>query len=282
MTVSTLNSSSSRFVSRQFTFTVVWLSAFLFPTPTIAQDPSRNQDQASVQRLLAEGDQLSEKPFDQKQALEKYTQALLIAPNDYEVLRRLSRTYVAIADHLKAHTDEEKNLQLGLYKKALEYANKAIAVNPNGSLGYTWRATANGRIALFEIGWTSITLAKQMKTDLERALEIDPRNDLAWYVLGRTHLKASEWPKILRWPVGMAWASLDVAIDNFEKAISIRPDVIMYHLDCARAYIASGERDKAQNHLALIQTLPNMWEEDENFRAQAKALLETMKEEDKR
>ena len=277
MSAPTPEDSSSTFVIQHLASSTVCCFLILFLAPAFAQDSPRRDDPISLQRLLAEGDQLSEVLFDQEGALGKYTEALLLAPDDYEILRRISRTYVAIADHLKAQTDEEKHHQLELYKRALECANKAIDVNPNGTSGYTWRAVANGRIALFEIGWTSITLAKQMKMDLEKALAIDPANDLAWYVLGRTHLKVSEWPKLLRWPVGMAWANLEDAIQHFEKAISVRPDFIMYHLDCARAYVEQDEYDKARTHLSTISSLATMDEDDGQFRKEATDLLEKIK-----
>jgi tetratricopeptide (TPR) repeat protein len=259
-------------------FVTLCLPALLLTFSAKAQDPVPQLDQSHVQQLLAEGDRLSQTVFDYKQALAKYVEALGLASNDYEILRRISREYVNIGDHLPARTNDEKDLQLEDYKKALEYANKAIDANRNGSAGFTRRAIANGRIALFRIGWESIGLAKQIRADLERAIEIDSSNDLAWYVLGRTHLKVSEWPKFLRWPVGLGWASLEDAVSSFEKAVALSPKFIMYRLDCARAYIALGQFSQARIHLTTIPSLPTAYQDDDQFRKEAEELQQSIRE----
>jgi tetratricopeptide (TPR) repeat protein len=243
-----------------------------------AQNLSAQQDQSHFQKLLAEGDQLSQMLFDSKQALKKYMEALDLAPNEYEILRRISREYVNIADHLPARTDDEKNVQFEFYKKALEYANRAIDANPNGSAGFTRRAIANGRIALFRIGWESIGLANRIKADLDRAIEIDSLNDVAWYVLGRTYLTVSEWPKILRWPVGLGWANQEDAVSSFEKAVALNPDFIMYRLDCARAYVGLELYPQARTHLIMIALLPTAYQDDDQFRKEAQELLQSIRE----
>jgi FimV-like protein len=176
-------------------------------------------------------------------------------------------------------TDEEEDKQLETYQKALEFADKSIAVNPNGSMGYARRAIANGRIALFKGVWESLDLVKQTKADCEKAIALDPDNASALYVLGRTHMKVCEKPRIVRWPLGLGWANLEESVKNYEKAIALRPDFIMYRLDCARAYVELDEYEKARVHLNAIATLSTQDEDDDKFRSEAKALLEEIKDE---
>jgi FimV-like protein len=90
-------------------------------------------------------------------------------------------------------------------------------------------------------------------------------------------MKVSEKPKIIRWPLGLGWANLDDAVKNYEKAIALRPDFIMYRLDCARAYIELEEYDKARAHLDTIKTLPTLDEDDSQFRKEALGLIEQIK-----
>jgi FimV-like protein len=234
-------------------------------------------DSSRVDQLIARGNVFSEKTFENQKALESYQAALALDPNNYDALWRVSRTYVDIGEHLPATTDQEKSRQLQTYEKALEFANKAIAANANGAMGYTRRAIANGRIALFKGVWESLDLVKQTKADCEKAIALDPNDATAYYVLGRTHMKVSEKPRIVRWPLGLGWANLDEAVKNYEKAILLRPDFIMYHLDCARAYVELDEYDKARAHLTTIATLPTLDEDDTQFRKDAQELLEKIK-----
>jgi FimV-like protein len=235
-------------------------------------------DSSRVQQLLAQGDSCAEKVFDNQKALQYYESALASEPNSYEVLWRISRTYVDIGEHLPANSDEEKSKQLETYEKSLEFAKRAVAADPSGSMGYARRGIANGRIALFKGVWESLDLVKQTKADCEKAIALDPTNNSAYYVLGRTHMKVSEKPRIVRWPLGLSWANLDEAVKNYEKAISIRPNFIMYRIDCARAYIELEEYDKARLHLNMIATLPTLDEDDDQFRREARELLEEIKD----
>jgi FimV-like protein len=235
-------------------------------------------DSSKAEQLIAQGNIYSEKTFDDQEALQSYQAALALEPNNYDALWRVSRAYVDIGEHLPAATDKEKAQQLQTYEKALEFANKAIAANANGAMGYTRRAIANGRIALFKGVWESLDLVKQTKADCEKAIALDPNDAAAYYVLGRTHMKVSEKPRIVRWPLGLGWANLDESVKNYEKAIALRSDFIMYRLDCARAYVELDEYDKARAQLTTIGTLPTMDEDDGQFRKDAQELLDKIKD----
>jgi tetratricopeptide (TPR) repeat protein len=235
-------------------------------------------DSSKVSQLIAQGNNFSERVFDNKKALEKYNEALSLSPNDYEILWRLSRTYVDIGEHLPNKTDAEKEKQLEYYEKSLDFAKKAIAANPKGAMGYTREAIANGRIALFKGVFESPGLVKQTKADCEKAISLDPLDATAYYVLGRTHAKVSEKPGFVRWPLGLLWANMDDAIKNYEKSIELRPNFIMYRLDCARAYVELKEYAKAREHLTKITALPKEDEDDDVFRKEALELLNNIKD----
>jgi tetratricopeptide (TPR) repeat protein len=236
------------------------------------------QQQKSAADLLAEGDQYSEKLFDNQKALQSFQAALALAPNDYEILWRLSRTYADIGGHMPFATAAEKQKQLEVYDRSLEFAKKAISANANGSMGYVRRAITNGRIALYRGVWESIDLVKQVKADCEKSIQLDPNNAAAYYVLARSHAKVCEKPKMVRWPLGLGWANMDTALYNFEKSIALRPNFAMYRLDCAKAYIEEDEYDKAKLHLRMIPTLPKANEDDEKFKQEAAQLLEKIKD----
>jgi tetratricopeptide (TPR) repeat protein len=221
--------------------------------------------------LIADGDQFAEKAFDNQKALQKYTAALPFAEDKYPLLWRLSRTYADIGAHMPMK-------QMQVYEISLSYAEKAIAANPQGAMGYIRRAITNGRIALFKGIWEAIDLVKQTKADCAKAIALDPKEPAAYYLLGRTNAKVCEKPKFVRWPLGLGWANLDTAVTCYEKSIALRPNFIMYRLDCARTYIEQDEYAKARQHLIVIQSLAKQNEDDDLFRAEAKKLLEEIKD----
>jgi tetratricopeptide (TPR) repeat protein len=254
---------------------VALISAF-----SVLSAQSSNRNGISVQQLIADGDALAERLFENEKALAKYQEALGLEPNNAELLWRISRCYVDIGEHLPTTTEEQQEAQLAAYERALEYADRAVRANPNSSTGYTRRAIAAGRVAMFRGVWGASDLANQMRDDVQKAIELNPQNAHAYYVLGRTHARVTERPWIFRWPLGLGWADMDEAVANYERAIALRPDFILYRLDCARAYFEEGEYEKAREQLRIIETLPTNDEDDDRYRREAKELLGKIREEE--
>jgi FimV-like protein len=260
-------------VSRGMLF-IVLTSLMLAP----ASAQTGKTDSVGVRKLTEEAEIFSQKNFDNQKALEKLQEALALDSTDFDALWLMSRTYADIGELLPTTNDAEKQKQLETYEMALAYANKAIAVNPSGSMAYARRAIANGRIALFRGVWESLDIVKQTKADCEKAISLDGSNNAAYYVLGRAHAKVSEKPRFIRWPLGLGWASVDDAVKNYEKAIALRPDFIMYRLDAARSYVELDDYKKAKENLQLIPTLSKQNQSDDKFRQEAKDLLEKIKD----
>lgn len=237
-----------------------------------------SQQPDNVTQLIADGNNYSEKLFDNQKALEKFLQADSLSPNNDEILWRISRSYVDIGEHLPANNDEEKEKQLETYQKALDYANRAVTANPKNSMAYCRRAIATGRVALFKGVFSVGGLVNSTRDDCQKAIELDPSNAAAYYVLGRAHAKLVEKPKIVRWPLGLGWGNIDDAIKNYEKAISLRPNFIMYRLDAARAFVENDDYAKAREQLNVIPTLPKEDEDDDQFRKDARDLLDQIKD----
>lgn len=242
---------------------------FLLGIVSLSAQPKPATQADKVADLIAQGDALATQKFDNAAALAKFEEAYAIAPNNPELLVLLSRTYVDIGEHLPATTDAEKAAQLKHYEKSLDFANKAIAAEPNGAMGYTRRAIANGRVALFRGIWESLDLVKQVKADIEKAISIDSKSATAHYILARTHAKVAERPRMVRWPLGLSWASYEEAAKHFEQAIALRPGFIMYRLDAARTYVELDEYAKAREQLKVIPTLSKEDEDDDQFRKEA-------------
>lgn len=230
----------------------------------------------TVADLTAQADQLTMVAFDRQAAFEKLQQAEKLEPNNFDVLWRISRSYIDIGEHLPNTTDADKAKMLDHYQKSLNYAEAAIKARPNAAMGYVRRAIANGRVALFKGVWSAIDYVKSVKADCEKAISLDPKLDVAYYVLGRTHAKLCEKSKMIRWPLGLGWANMDEAKANFEKAIALKGNFIMYRLDAAKAYLADDDSGKAKEYLISIAALPKLDEDDENCRKEAKELLEKM------
>lgn len=236
----------------------------------------------SVDELIKQGDKYVEEFNDQK-ALDTYLQADKLSPNNWEIYWRISRSYIDIGEHLPDKTSAQKDEQEKMYKKSLEYADKAVKLAPGEAITYVRRAIANGRIALFQGVFSAIGTVKDVKADCEKAIQLGNGGNyvqaLAHYVLGRTHLKVCEKPYLVRLPLGLGWGDTGEAVKLLETANKLKPNFRMFLYELAKAYVEEDEYDKAKATLKLVEKAPVADEDDNQVLADAKKLYEKIKDE---
>jgi len=223
-----------------------------------------------IRQYIAEGDMANNK-FDNQMALEIYEKALAEKPGDYEVLWRIAREYINMGDLLP------KDQQLAAYEKAKMYADKAVAGNPKGSMCYTQVAIALGKIALFKGVFQSVGLVKRVKENCDKAIELDSRNALAYFVLARTNQKLSEKPHFFRLVIGLGWASDKKAEELYRKAISLDPDSIMYNWYYAQLLEETGKYGQSREILEKIPNMAVTYQQDPEYKKDAQRLLKEIK-----
>lgn len=235
----------------------------------------------NVNDLIQQGDQAASKEFNNQKALELFEKADKLSPNNWEVLWRLSRTWIDIAEHMPASTDAQKDAQAAKYEVAFKYADRAVNLSNNKAVNYLRRAIANGRIALSKGVFKVIGLVNSVKDDIEKAIKLgDGGSEIqaaCHYVLGRTHAKVCEKPYLVRLPLTLGWGDMDIAISNLERAVQLRSNFRMYRIDLAKAYISEKEWQKAKENLYKVSSLPVLDEDDQQFQDEAKKMIEEIK-----
>ncbi len=210
-------------------------------------------------------------------ALENYRKAVDIEPKHYEALWKLSRAYVDVGEKL---TDKDKRKEY--FKKAEEAARKAIEVNPDGSKGHLYLSIALGRVALDASPKERIRLSKEIKAEVDKALELDPNDDIAWHVLGRWHRKLAtlswiekKFANIFLGGVPKE-ASVQKAAECFQKAIELNPDHINHHLELAITYEKLDQKEKAVQEYKKVLELPKKDADDDEHKAYAQERLKKL------
>lgn len=251
-----------------FTFLLMFISSSVF---------AQNKD-----ALVQQGDQLSES-FDNKGSLDKYLQADKLSPKDWDIYWRISRSYVNIASHMPEKTDQDKDKQLAMFQLALKYADDAVKLAPNQSVTYVRRAVANGKIALFKGVFSVGSVVNSVKKDCETAIKLANGGNyvqgVAHYVLARTNAKISEKWAPARAVIGLGWADNEIAIKEYDKAISLFPNFRMFYLDYAKSLIREDKYSDARNYLGKCLNSPKKDEDDDSRYSEAKKLLEDIKNE---
>ncbi len=230
----------------------------------------------SAEDLVAKGD-VAYKKFDNKAALEYYGAALETEPKNYEAAWKSARAYVDVGEKL---SDTKKSR--AYYEKGYDCAQKAVEINPNGSKGHLFLSIAIGRVALDAGAKERVKLSKEVKSEVDKALAIDPQDDVAWHVLGRWHRRLSSLSWIEKNFAKMFLggvpkeASMQSAVECFRKAIQLNPSHINHHLELAITYEKMGKKDLAVAAYKKVLELPIKDADDEDHKKKAEERLEKM------
>jgi len=250
----------------------VFAIAALLAVPALAQTAAEH---------IAEGDAAYTK-FDDQTALEHYQAALKLEPSNYEALWKASRAMVDIADVIPATDKDARQKQQRLYTDATALARKAVAANPNDTWGHFSVAAANGKRLLMLGKKDQIDNSKQVRAEIDKALELDPNNDLAWHALGRWHRRMDEIGGAKRFFGSIMYGSIPKGSyaeseKALRKAIELRPDFVNHWLELGRTLVAEKKTDEAAQAFQKAIDLPKTSSKDDVLKADAKAELAKLK-----
>src|SRR5580765_4928575 len=136
----------------------------------------------SAGELIEKGDVLYAK-LQAAEALKFYLPAEKLDPNNVRLLVRIAREYRHLmSDAMKA----SEKLQLG--NTAVDYAQRAVALAPNDPETQLAVAISHGKVLPLQGTKQQIVNARLIKNAADNVIALDPKNDLAWQVLGRWYL----------------------------------------------------------------------------------------------
>ncbi|HMA54630.1 MAG TPA: tetratricopeptide repeat protein [Acidobacteriota bacterium] len=251
---------------------------FAFAIAALLAGPALAQTAAEH---IGEGDAAYAK-FDDQTALEHYQAALKLEPANYEALWKASRAMVDIADVIPATDKDVKARQMKLYTDATALARKAVGANPNDTWGHFQLAAANGKRLLMLGKKEQIEASKQVKAEIDKAIELDPTNHLAYHALGRWHRRMDEIGGAKRFFGGIIYGSIPKGSfaeseKNLRKAIELHPEYVNHYLELGRTLVAEKKTDEAAQSFQKAIDLPKTTSKDDVLKAEAKAELAKLK-----
>jgi tetratricopeptide (TPR) repeat protein len=231
---------------------------------------------ATVDELIQQGN-VHDQSFRPKEALESYLPAEKMDPDNVDLLLRIARQY----RHQMADTGAvaEKNRFAGM---ALDYAKRAVALAPGNAEAHLSIAICHAKALELYGNKEKMAALRQVKASADKALALNPENDLAWYVLGRWNEKVAELSTLKRKVAEMAYGSLpkasaDEAARCFRKAISINPNRSPYNIDLGITYAAMGKPVDARKHIEMGLAMPSKGKDDPETKKRGRDLLATLK-----
>lgn len=242
------------------------LLAALLAGQLLAEDPR-------VAGLIAQGD-ASDARHETRAALVAFEQAEALAPQDAGVLLRISKQHTDLVDAAKTKDDAK-----GHAEKALDYAKRAQALDANNAKAHLNLAICYGKMTDFVGNKTKMEYAKIIRDEAQRSIDLDPRDDYAWHVLGRWHAGVANLNGVLKALAGFVYgglppASNEDAVRCFKKAIELAPQRMMHHAELAHAYQHMKKTDLAAQAWQNVLGIRALDAQDEAYQKEAKLTLE--------
>lgn len=231
--------------------------------------------QEDINTLLALGDS-SFSAFNNEEAINYYQKAYDLDSSNYEICWKLSRAYVDVGETL------EDEARADYYQNSNFYAQKAVKLNPEGAKGHRTLSIAIGRVALDAGAKERVRLSKEIKKEVDLAIELDPNDDIAYHVLGRWNRKLANLSWIERGFANMFLggvpedASEENAAAAFKKAIEINPGYINHHLELGMTYEMMDMEEEARAEYQKCLNLPKSSAADDRHKATAKEKLDDL------
>jgi tetratricopeptide (TPR) repeat protein len=220
--------------------------------------------------------------FDDAKALVHYQEALKAEPNNYEALWKASRAIVDVADVIPASDKDVKERQKKMYTDAVALARKAIAANPNDTWGHFQYAAADGKRLLLLGKKEQIEASKNVRAEIDKALELDANNHLAWHALGRWHRRMDEIGGAKRLFGSILYGSIPKGSfaeseKALRKAIELQPEYVIHYLELGRTLVALKKYDEAAEAFQKCIDLPKSIGKDDVVKGEARAELAALK-----
>jgi tetratricopeptide (TPR) repeat protein len=211
-----------------------------------------------------------------------YTTMLQTGQESSDLYWKLARLNITIAESIDPG---ESTKRMPFYTKAVDYARKSVQLDGNNASAHTWLA-ASLALKADRIGAKEkMNRAAEIKKELEKALELNPNDDVAWSMLGSYNYQISKIGWFSRFMgntfVGtMPKGSREEAEKNFKKAISLNPRVIRHYHELALLYIDEGRKKDALNILRIAETRPVLMKSDTRRLKEIRKLINRLSKEE--
>ena len=225
--------------------------------------------------LMAKGD-VFDKQLDATKALENYLPAEKLAPKNAELMVRISRQY----RHLMTDASD-KNEKLRLGRLAVDYGQRAATLGPNDSDAQLAPAISYGKMLSLLGSKEQVDASPRIKQSVDRALQLNPKNDTAWHILARWNRVLADINPLKRLLAGALYGTLPVTTNEAAEkailtAIAINPNRLMHYIELGRIYAAMGRKDDAKKFLSKGMSMPNREKDDTELKQIAQDLLKKL------
>lgn len=217
-----------------------------------------------------------EKAMQEAAALQQY---LTVLKTDSFNLTALNRS--AILTIREGKRQKTAKAAIPYYRTAKDLASTALRTDPDNKESLVAMATALRQLSLHAGAKEKAAYLKEIKADLDKALQIDAAYAPAWHALGNWNYDISKMNFAERAATkllfgGLPDASFAAAIKDYLKCQRLDPAFILNISDLAKAYHANEEDLKAITALKQAIRLRPILQDDRMIQQECKKMLESL------
>lgn len=224
-----------------------------------------------AETLIAEGDLFYAK-LQASEALKYYLPAEKLEPNNVHLLIRISREY----RHLMSDESDRTN-KVKFGNLAVDYAKRAVAIDPKDADAQLAVAISIGKVQPFSGYRQRFDAVHVIKGATDKAIELDPQNDLGWHVLGRWYQGLAEVDPLHRTLAqalgGLPPATYQDAATCFEKAIQLNPNRPMHYIALGMVYVEMGKKEEGCRMIQKGLAMQNTEKDDPELKQEGQEVL---------
>lgn len=215
----------------------------------------------------------AEARLDARRALDLLLQADAAQPHDAFILQKIARQYSDLVEDQPETAERKRYAQA-----ALDYSQRAVALNPSDAVNVLSLAVCHGKLALYSDTKDKVRYSRLVREEAEQALTLDP--DYAWahHVLGRWHYEVAALGATSKFFVrlfygGLPAASFDEGVRHLQQATKLEPGELNHWLELGFACLAAGQPDAARAHWEHGLAMTSRHKPDEPAKRRARAAL---------
>lgn len=229
----------------------------------------------TASELIARGDALDAN-LRSEEALPLYLKAEKLQPDDTGLLIKIAKQYGESMTGMKS-----KEAQRKAGETALAYSQRAVKLAPSLADAHLAVAICYGRLLELMPARQKVEYSKLVRQGAEKAIQIDPKSDYAWHMLGRWHQAVATMDGFTKAIVkiiygGLPDASLAEAVKCFEKARQLKPDRLAHTVELGRTYAMMGRKVEARKYLDQGLAMQNKERDDPDTKARGRETLKVL------
>jgi regulator of microtubule dynamics RMD1/3-like protein len=195
-----------------------------------------------------------------------------------EALWKAAREISDVAKQLLG--DSLKDRRDSLYSIGRTWAETAIQADSSVANAHFALALVLGRLSRTRGGKERVRFGKIIYDETERTIQMDPRHDGAYHILGMWNAEVKRLSGFTRFAAKtflgagfMSRANWDSAVANMERAVQLNPQHVYHRLELASVYLDVDQPAKAREQLQAIAALPDGDPMDPYYKRLAAAAL---------